>query len=211
MAEIQRERVEARLKALKLSAYKAAESEGLARTFFYMLLNGKKDSIQAGNYRRAARALHCSIEYLTGESPEVGLRPPSAQEAYSFPSGGIIGAQVLRLETAPAPTGRFPGFLPLPDYEASEQLMFLHEHEEGRGISFVLGVKPGEYILRKGPLHVGACVVLRRVTEVNGKRYASLTMRALTNSPEDIALMGLAPGADGEAVVAVPVVEMMPL
>lgn len=99
MAEnLLRARVEERLKALEINAFEAARRGELNRFFVYEITTGKKRNVQGENLAKLARALECSVAYLTGEEVE----PAASQllqmdlEIRAVPIVGIVEAGTFR-------------------------------------------------------------------------------------------------------------------
>jgi DNA-binding Xre family transcriptional regulator len=87
-------RVRERLASLKINPFEAARHGGLERGFINDILNGKKKSIRGDNLWKVAAALHCTTEYLLGESerPFPGI-PPGWVMIIGFvdsENGGVI-------------------------------------------------------------------------------------------------------------------------
>lgn len=92
-----RERVQARKKTLRLKFVEIHERMGLGEsTYVNDFVNGKQNTFDPERVPALAVALECSVEYLTGESSEVG----------SPPSGVVIGLapEPSSLSSEPVPT-----------------------------------------------------------------------------------------------------------
>jgi len=105
---MRKDRIEARLKALGLTQFQAAEKAGKHAHFIYDFMIGRKRSFKGDGPIRLAQALECSIEYLTGESDDVGRPPLSAAASYTYqpgslPVAGIVEAGVFRRPGAISP------------------------------------------------------------------------------------------------------------
>lgn len=74
--KIIKERIETRLKALGINQFVAAERAGKNSHFIYDFMIDRKRSFKGDGLFRLAYVLECSVEYLTGKSPDVGKPQP---------------------------------------------------------------------------------------------------------------------------------------
>lgn len=78
--EVLKDRIAARLNALGISQFTAAERAGKHGHFIYDFMIGRKQSFKGDGLQRLSTALECSIDYLTGAADQPG-QPPGAAAA----------------------------------------------------------------------------------------------------------------------------------
>lgn len=78
-----RARVKSRLNYLKISAFEADRRGGFHRGYVRALLAGDKDGIRKENLNALARALECTVAYLTGHQDEAHANQNDAQQGIS--------------------------------------------------------------------------------------------------------------------------------
>lgn len=188
-----KDRVEQRLQDLGLNQFEAAERAGRNKHYIYDFLHDKKKSIKGSGLEQVANALECSIDYLLGNSDDVGQppnrkvrrSPPPAQSA-PLPSadgltgpegseprvaiGGFAEADVFRRPAATPATpavARIDLDLRFPD---APQTAFLMRGNslEARGVvegTILQTVPLDHYVRQEGPLKLGAIVVIQFVRD----------------------------------------------
>lgn len=126
---MRKDRIEARLAALGITQFEAAERAGKNAHFIYDFMIGRKRSFKGDGPVRVAQALQCSVEYLTGESDEVGSPPaafgPLSTSGPFLPLAGIVEAGVYRRAwsaTAQRPPVDVP---PRPGFPPEAQALYL--------------------------------------------------------------------------------------
>ena len=150
---VRRDRVEARLRALGINQFEAAKRAGKQLHFVYDLLKGKKQTIKGDGLLHLAKALECSIEYLTGEADTPGVPPGElpneGSSPVSIPYSGIVEIGAFRLpgvQTQPPQVIRERLLTPDPRYPSDQQCAYLvnddslASHNIGRG-TFLICVK----------------------------------------------------------------------
>jgi transcriptional regulator with XRE-family HTH domain len=86
-----KKRVAERLEALNISQWEAAERARKNRNFVYDILQGRKIKPQRRTLIDLARALECSVEYLLGESDEIGFPPALDRATDGMDSPPVVG------------------------------------------------------------------------------------------------------------------------
>jgi transcriptional regulator with XRE-family HTH domain len=81
-------RTAARLAALELNAFQAAERCGFDRYFIYDLTSGKKDTVRPKAILKMAEGLDCDPEYLIGAQAEPRRPGTSPQTANTEAGNG---------------------------------------------------------------------------------------------------------------------------
>lgn len=81
--KVLKDRIEARLTALGISQFVAAERAGKHPHFIYDFMIDRKQSFKGDGLHRVAHVLNCSVEYLLGQSDEVGKPTPPV----TYPTG----------------------------------------------------------------------------------------------------------------------------
>lgn len=126
---IRRDRVEARLRALNINQFEAAKRAGKGSHFIYDFFIGKKKSFKGDGPIRLAKALNCSIEYLTGESDVPGSPPgdvpfPSTRIKGGIPYRGVVEAGVFRKAASYRPPDRLIPVAPDPRHPKARQVVY---------------------------------------------------------------------------------------
>lgn len=125
-----KDRIAERLQALGINQFEAAERAGKNAHFIYDFMTGRKRSFKGDGPIRLAQALECSIEYLTGESDEIG-EPPVESGSFApaassgLPVAGIIEAGVYRRIGATSAQDIALPIAPFPSYPADRQAAFI--------------------------------------------------------------------------------------
>lgn len=128
---MRKDRIEARLRALRITQFDAAQKAGKNAHFIYDFLIGRKKSFKGDGPIRLAQALECSVEYLTGDSDDVG-RPPSPGAIFTqppagqgLPVAGVVEAGVFRRTGTIRPSGETLPLAPQPSYPPEAQAAFV--------------------------------------------------------------------------------------
>lgn len=138
---MRKDRIEARLLALGINQFEAAEKAGKNSHFIYDFMVGRKKSFKGDGPIRVAQALECSLEYLSGESDLPGKPPmvlPEFAPAASggLPVAGVVEAGIFRNVGSFHPPDVTLPLLPLPMFPAGDQMAFIVRGGgmDGRGI-----------------------------------------------------------------------------
>lgn len=127
---MRKDRIEARLEALGINQFDAAERAGKNSHFIYDFMTDRKQSFKGDGPIRVAQALECSIEYLTGKSDDVGCPPLSAPilggpaVGGSLPMAGVVEAGVFRRPGAIRGAGMVFPVAPCPRYPVEAQSLY---------------------------------------------------------------------------------------
>lgn len=194
-----KDRVTARLDELSISPSEAARRGDLERTFLIDILHERKKGVRGANLEKLARALNCSIEYLTGDQGNPGSAPNAVQ---GLRFGGIV-ADGLYLD----PGMQLPDDIEVPllpdrrfDQDDLQIMRVSRTCGVGYGIdreSYIIAIDIDTFRAKYGGLRDGMIAVTK--VERDG-----LTMRRLNRVgfSEDGITFDKA-DHDGEAVIAV--------
>lgn len=158
-----KERVQQRLEALNISHWEASRRAGRHRNFVYDLLEDRKQTPRQKTIRALARALECSVEYLTGASADIGEPPldtSEPEEAGGLPVVGTIEEGAWRRPTT-QPRGSVM-IMPDPRYPG-RQFAYVFRGEPEGGLEdgmFVIAVDPADYERQLGSPTAGNPVVV---------------------------------------------------
>lgn len=185
---MRKDRIQARLDALGITQFDAALRAGKNSHFVYDFMIGRKASFKGDGPIRLAQALQCSIEYLTGESDEVGQPPlmgpvlPHIRPDAGLPVAGVVMAGAFRRPgTMKAGADLLP-FPPFPRYRVDRQSLYIvmGNGMDARGITngmVLVGVAPEEF----GDIPNGSIVVVERIRR--GGREVELSAREIQHYP----------------------------
>lgn len=185
-----KDRIQARIDALGISQFEAAERAGKGRHFIYDILNGRKQKVHATSLAALAQALECSIDYLLEKSEEVGA-PPARDESApntgsSIAFAGIIENGALRRLSVSPPN--HPPLMADTRYPVDQQLAFIYRGEDFEGVAdgmYVIALAPEWYRSRHGGLPPDAPVVIERVRTIDGDLRIERVLRRLSGSAAD--------------------------
>ncbi|MDQ0510931.1 helix-turn-helix domain-containing protein [Ancylobacter amanitiformis] len=154
-------RVLQRLEALSITQWEAARRAGLHRNFVYDLMEGRKQKPQQKTLLALARALQCSVDYLIGNTEEIGSPPPvSEASGQGLPVVGIIEEGAWR-RPLKQPRGTV---LIQPDARyTGRQSAYLFRGDPHAGLEdgmFVLAVDAGDYERQIGAPAAGNPVIV---------------------------------------------------
>lgn len=192
---MRKDRIEARMDALGINQFEAAEKAGKNSHYIYDFMVGRKSSFKGDGPVRVAQALECSIEYLTGESDEIGVPPmatpaavPSAQAGRSLPLAGVVETGVFRRPSSVRGAGRPLPIAPFPDYPAEAQAAFAVRGGgmDTRGIIEGMTLVAVDIEAATKDLESGSVVIVEHVRS-NG-REAEISARELQYFPDRIEL-----------------------
>lgn len=191
---MRKDRIEARLDALGINQFEAAERAGKNSHYIYDFMIGRKSSFKGDGPVRVAQALECSIEYLTGESDGVGVPPmlspgmPAAQAGQSLPLAGVVETGVFRRPGAVRGSGRPVPVAPFPDYPPEAQSVFAVRGGgmDTRGIIEGMMLVAVDIEAAMDELESGSVVIVEHVRG-NG-REAEISARELQYFPDRIEL-----------------------
>lgn len=168
---MRKDRIQARLDALGITQFDAAIRAGKNSHFVYDFMIGRKKSFKGDGPIRLAQALQCSIEYLTGESAEVGRPPlagpalPHVSAASGLPVAGVVMAGVFRRPGMLQIKDEYLPFPPWPLYPADKQCLYIVRGNgmDARGIvdGMVLTAVSPDAI--EGNIRSGSVVVVEHV------------------------------------------------
>lgn len=188
---MRKDRIEARLKALGINQFEAAERAGRHKMFLYDYLVGKKQSFKGGGPRDIAAALECSLEYLMGDVDDVGVPPggdPAIVHDGSLALSGEIEDGSFRNAEAGKVRSAWP-VGPIPNVPIAHQVAYLV-----RGDSYSsAGLKGGAVVkclLAKhagSALRSGAWVVIQRAAG----DMRETTIRELQYFPDRVELRSI--------------------
>lgn len=197
-----KDRVQARLEALGISQFEAAERVGRDKYFIYDFLIGKKASFKGDGPAKVARALECSIDYLSGTTDEVGTPPVSGDIpvapikflAYGGPiEDGVYRQSGVSLEKLPVSVDPLDG-VPLKD-----QIVFLMR---GNAYAASHGIRDGAAVKCLVPsaagsaMRSGSWVVVRR----HQRGMVEVALRELQYFPDRIDFLCLTTGAVSQSI-----------
>jgi len=188
---MRKDRIEARLEALGITQFEAAERAGKNTHFIYDFLAGKKRTFKGDGPELVAAALECSVDYLNGDTDEVGgskrRKPvfPSTKKHGGLPFRGIVeadafhraGSRRIPDELIPiAPDMRFPNAKQGCYLVRGEGLDALGIHEG----TFLTTVPIADYAATEGGHRPGDVVVLEhtrfggREVEISARELVAL-------------------------------------
>jgi hypothetical protein len=163
MSERLRERLNARLEALRINPFEAERRAAMKRGYINDLLIGKKATMRGAMLAKVAEALECDPDYLIGAQPAPRLG--GAPDGVGTPIFGIIEPGVWREADAPdIPTKPLP-MAPDPRFPADRQRWFLTRGDTWQS----LAIADGSVVIAVSgvPVRDGDPVVVRR-TQPNG-------------------------------------------
>lgn len=187
---MRKDRIEARLQALRINQFEAAERAGKHSHFIYDFMIDRKRSFKGDGPIRLAQALQCSVEYLTGESDDVGL-PPATGPIFTrsttttgLPVAGVVEAGVFRRPGAiKLPSGEIP-VPPFPMYPPEDQAAFI---VKGGGLD-ERGISPGMILVAtktdvpESELQNGSLVIVER--SKSSGREVEVSAREVQHFPD---------------------------
>jgi hypothetical protein len=122
--QFRKDRIEARLTALGIDQFTAAERTGKGSHFIYDFMIGRKKSFKGDGPTKVAEALECSLEYLTGASGVPGDPPAAAQLGKSLLIVGTVEAGVFKSPREAKPPHERSNIPPIPGHPAEDQVVF---------------------------------------------------------------------------------------
>lgn len=170
-----RERIQARLDALGISAIEAASrAPNMNKFFIYDFMTGRKSSISVKRIGDVAKALSCSPEYLTGSVREIGASP------HSMTLSGLIEPGTWRRKQPDL--GADLGVTPDDRYPTESQLAFLARGEKLAGI----GILDGAIVVATQAIapRVGDVVVVRNRRKGDGGTEQEITAQKVSKLSE---------------------------
>ncbi len=178
-SEILRQRIRARLDALEMSPFKAAEKIGKERNFLYDLLTGKKDMIRENTLEAVANALECDVDYLLGLRSAAVTASTTDLMLAGFCELGVWYERPCTLQASNLSVG------PDPRYAPEDQHLFLLRDAHAAGldlpISTFVVVANREALTKSGRrLHQSDIVVVKRTNEFG---YHEHTVRVVEDMP----------------------------
>lgn len=209
---MRKDRIEQRLADLGITQFEAGKRAGRSRTFIHDFLSGRKDEFKGNGPAEVAAALECSIEYLMGESDEVGLPPSSGRIdigpapsqslpsmplrdliAGTIPAVGVIEEGVFRSPDAPI-NGPAWSVAPMVGIDVAAQIVFLVRGDaySSHGLLDGAAVKCTRYDAASDVLRSGSWGVVRR----QRGDTVETTLRELQYFQDRIVLRPLAKGAE---------------
>jgi len=199
---MRKDRIEQRLADLGMNQFQVAVGMGRRRTYLNDFLTGRKSEFKGSGPVDLAIALGCSLEYLTGESDDIGV-PPTSTKPFDPSRGRLLyGGQIeegtrrrhgVSLAKLPYSVSAIDGV------PREHQIVFIVAQES---FEESLVIKAGSAVKCVRPEHAGpalrtgAWVVLRTV--VDG--MAELVMREVRQFPDRMELLSLDTGEVVEVV-----------
>lgn len=182
-------RITERLDALGITQFEAAERAGKNSHFIYDYFAGRKKSFKGNGPVKIAQALQCSVEYLNGESDDIGVPPKDAPLASGpifkgLPFAGVAEAGVFRKASAIVSDQSATPLAPSLSYPAIAQAAYVV-----RGDSLQLrGISEGMFLTTVAveavpdALRSGAIVIVRH-TRLGGSEI-EISARELQFFPD---------------------------
>lgn len=137
---MKKDRIEQRLKELGINQFEAAKRAGKNSNFIYDFLIGRKSSFKGDGPQRVAKALECTVEYLTGEQDTPGKASHFRLSDEDNSSGlQLVGAVETGAFRRVASLKTDTEWLPVPpssEYPANDQVAYAVRGDSliGRGI-----------------------------------------------------------------------------
>lgn len=187
---MEKERITRRLEDLGISQFEAAKRTGKHEHFIYDFFKGRKKSFKGEGLLLLAHALECSVEYLTGQSDEVGSPPrptsaPASPQTNSvLPFAGVAEAGVFHKVGAVSIDQDQSPLCPFIGYPASAQSAYLMRGDglAARGISEGMFLTAVDKDAAPDLLRSGA-VVIARHTRLSGSEI-EISARELQFFPD---------------------------
>lgn len=146
MGELLRKRVETRLSDLGMNPLQAAVRGGFDRSFFYDLINGKKNTLRESSLAKAANVLDCDPEFLIGiqDAPRRGMISEAGFPITGFVERGAWRDANLPMVDLPSTPIRHD-----PRYPSDQQCAFYvrddHAHVYGIGRNSVVVILTAKF------------------------------------------------------------------